>query len=656
MSIYLHDTPLEEAEKRFSDALQAAGLNKILGVETIPLNISACGRVLAESVWAKISSPHQHEAAMDGYAVRSDDTRGAMQTQPLLLQIPDQAQYVDTGDPLPERFDAIIPIENIEEASQKGRAGEGRAANKTQSIQIRAAVTPWQYVRPLGEDMVATQLVLAASHTLRPIDLGGLAASGHVEVVVARKPKVAVLPTGDELIEIGQPVAVGKNIEYNSLVLASQIQNWGGEPTRFPIIPDDLKLLTTQIQQAAQDHDLILVNAGSSAGSEDYTARAIEELGEVLVHGVAVRPGHPVILGMIHRHAGGQIPVVGVPGYPVSAALTGEIFVEPLLARWLGRKPASPMTIVAELTQKVTSPAGDDDFIRVVVGRVGERMLAAPLKRGAGVISSLVQADGLALLPRGSQGEPAGAKVTVRLYRTPDELEKTIFAIGSHDLMLDILAQFLIRHDRRLVTANVGSIGGLVALRRGVAHLAGSHLLDPKTGEYNLPFIQEYLPETPVKVIGLVEREQGLILQKGNPKHIYSIDDLANPGIRFVNRQRGAGTRVLLDYQLDQLGIETSRIEGYDHEEYTHLSLAAAVASGRADGGLGIHAAAAALDLDFVPLFKERYDLIVPLAFADSALLEPLWLVLGDPVFRKAIEVLPGYGSGPLGKLISIIR
>ncbi len=651
MSIYLHDIPLEEAEKRFSDALEAAGLNKVLGTETIPIDISVCGRVLAETVWAKISSPHEHVAAMDGYAVRSADTRGAIQTQPLAFQIPGQARYVDTGDPLPETFDAIIPIENVEMFTQNS---EGPV--RSQAIRIRAAVPPWLYVRPLGEDMVATELVLAAGHILRPIDLGALAASGHIEVVVARKPRVAVLPTGDELIEIGQPVSKGKIIEFNSLMLAGQIQNWGGEPTRFSIVPDDLKLLITQIQQAAQDHDLILINAGSSAGSEDFTARAIEELGEVLVHGVAVRPGHPVILGMIHRQAELQIPVIGVPGYPVSAALTGEIFVEPLLARWQGRKPASQLTIEAELTQKVTSPPGDDDFIRVVVGRVGERMLAAPLKRGAGVISSLVQADGLALLPRGSQGEPAGEKVTVRLYRTADELEKTIFAIGSHDLTLDILAQFLTRHDRRLVTANVGSIGGLVALRRGVAHLAGSHLLDPKTGEYNLPLIREYLPETPVKVIGLVEREQGLIVQKGNLKHIHSIADLANPGIRFLNRQRGAGTRVLLDYELDQLGIETSRIEGYDDEEYTHLSLAAAVASGRADCGLGIHAAAAALDLDFVPLFKERYDLIVPLAFADSTLLEPLWLVLGDPLFRKAIEVLPGYGLSPLGKLISIIR
>lgn len=651
MSFYLQDIPLEEATQRFSGALEAASLNQVLGAETILLDISACGRVLAESVWAKISSPHEHVAAMDGYAVRAADTRGAIQTQPLILQIAGQARYVDTGDPLPETFDAIVPVENVELIAQ-----DAKAPARPQSIRIRASVAPWQHVRPLGEDMVATELVLPAGHVLRPIDLGALAASGHIEVMVARKPKVAVLPTGDELIEIGLPVSKGKIIEFNSLMLAGQIHDWGGEPTRFPIIPDDLDLLTAQIQQAAEDHDLVLVNAGSSAGSEDYTAQAIEKLGQVLVHGVAVRPGHPVILGLVRRQGGAQVPVIGVPGFPVSAALTNEIFVEPLLSLWQGRKPASPETIEAELTQKVTSPSGDDDFIRVVLGRVGERMLVAPLKRGAGVISSLVQADGLALLPRGTQGAPAGAKVSVRLYSDPRELEKTIFAIGSHDLTLDILAQFLSHHDRRLATSNVGSVAGLVALQRGVAHLAGSHLLDPKTGDYNLPFIKEYLPETPVKVIGLVERQQGLILKKGNPKKIHSLADLANPEISFVNRQRGAGTRVLLDYHLAQLGIDAARIQGYDHEEYTHLSLAAAVASARADCGLGIQAAAAALELDFVPLYKERYDLIIPLAFADGALLDPLWLVLKDPAFREAIEAHPGYSTGPLGKLISILQ
>ncbi len=280
-------------------------------------------------------------------------------------------------------------------------------------------------------------------------------------------------------------------------------------------------------------------------------------------------------------------------------------------------------------------------------------MLAAPLKRGAGVLSSLINADGLALLPSGVQGQAAGGKVSVRLYSKMNKVEKNIFIIGSHDLSIDILAQFLSRHDRTIRASNVGSIGGLLALQRGVAHVAGAHLFDPETKLYNLPFIAEYVPDIPVKIIGLVERQQGLIVKRGNPEGINSLEDLIRPEISFINRQRGSGTKILLDYHLKEAKINASQISGYKQEEYTHLSVAAAVAAGRADSGLGIHAAASALELDFVPLFKERYDLIIPIEFVDSELLKPVWKVLEDPDFRKAIDALPGCSSLPLGKIFS---
>lgn len=651
MSIYLHDIPLPEAQARFEEALSSAGLSGRLGAEEIRLDESALGRVLAEPVWAKISSPHYHASAMDGFAVRSVETAGASQTAPVVLSFGAQAQYVDTGDPLPERFDAVIPIEDVEALEDNGELAPDPRHPAT--IRIRAAAHPWHHVRAMGEDIVASQLILPAGHVLRPVDLGAVAAAGHGQVTVARKPRVAVLPSGTELVVIGAQLHPGDILEYNSLVLAAQVREWGGEANRYPITPDEVDQLKTQVKEAAQEHDLILLNAGSSAGAEDYSARVVQGLGELLVHGVAVRPGHPVILGMIVAEDGRQVPIIGVPGYPVSAALTGEIFVEPLLARWLGRRPVEPMMVTAELTRKVTSPPGDDDYLRVAVGRVGERLLAAPLGRGAGVISSLVRADGLALLPRGSQGEPAGAKVSVRLYRHPAELERTIFAIGSHDMTLDLLAQFLAQHDRRLASANVGSLGGLVALRRGEAHLAGAHLLDPQSGEYNLRYIKEYLPGVPVKVVGLVARQQGLLVRKGNSKGINSLESLVDPGIMFVNRQRGAGTRVLLDYHLDLLDIPKEQIQGYAREEYTHLGLAAAIASGRADCGLGIAAAAQALDLDFIPLFQERYDLVIPSAHYDSSLCAPLLQVLGSDDLRRAIAELPGYDTQPMGALIA---
>ena len=690
MSVYLHDIPLPEAQARLRQALQDADLWRVLGLELIPLDENALGRVTAEPIWAKISSPHYHASAMDGFAVRALVTNGALPSQPLTLLIGSEAQYVDTGDPLPGWANAVIPIENVESLDESGRITD--EIRKPASIRIRASVAPWSHVRPLGEDIVATQLVLPAGQVLRPVDLGAIAAAGHQEVKVARKPKVSILPTGTELVPIGSKLQAGDILEYNSLVLAAQIKSMGGEATRYPITKDDLDLICRRVLEAAQDHDLILLNAGSSAGAEDFSAKVVEKLGTLLVHGVAVRPGHPVILGTIdhrpstkddmdhghssalapHAHlswrtapvlthgvtaegvpgSAGVVPIVGVPGYPVSAALTIDIFVEPLIARWLGRRPNEPQTEIATLTRKIVSPAGDDDYVRVAVGKVGNQLLAAPLSRGAGVITSLVQADGLALIPRGAQGLEAGEQVKVRLYRNKTEIEKTIFCIGSHDLTLDLISQFLAEKDRRLASANVGSQGGLIALRRGEAHLAGSHLLNPETGEYNISYIRQYMPNIPVKVVALVGREQGLLVKRGNPKGIKDLNDLTNPHVQFVNRQRGAGTRVLLDYHLKLMTIAPERIVGYGQEEYTHLGVAAAIASGRADCGMGIAAAAQALDLDFIPLFQERYDLVIPKQFADGSLLAPLFGLLMERRFREAVSQLPGYDVSVMATII----
>jgi len=644
VSIYLHDIPLPEARAALESALQTAGLAGPLGAEEIPVDEHALGRVLAEPVWAKISSPHYHASAMDGFAVRAASTHGATLTAPLELVLPDQAQYIDTGDPLPDWADAVIPIEETEPL------GRGSDPRRPPGIRIRSATPPWKHVRPMGEDMVASELVLAPGHTLRPVDLGACAGSGNHALMVARRPRVAILPTGTELRPVGIPVASGDIIEYNSVVLAAQVRAWGGEPTRLPIIPDEFEIIQDAVLDAAKAHDLVLLLSGSSAGSEDFSARVVAALGELLVHGVAVRPGHPVILGMLADGAR-RVPVIGVPGYPVSAALTGEIFVEPLLARWLGRPAFEPEALEAEIARKITSPAGDDDYLRVVVGSVGARTLAAPISRGAGVISSLVRADGIVIIPKGSQGLAAGERVTVRLYRSPKEIARTILAIGSHDVALDLMARFIV--GRRLASANVGSLGGLAALGRGEAHLAGSHLLDPATGEYNVKYLREYLPSVPVVLVGFVGREQGLMVRAGNPKGLAGFRDLARPEVRFVNRQRGAGTRVLLDYELMRAGVAVESVTGYEQEEYTHLAVAAAVASGRADCGLGIPAAARALGLDFVPLAQERYDLVIPRAHYESVLLAPLRDVMQNSGFRYAVASLPGYDTSPMGNIFA---
>jgi len=648
--IYLQDTPLEQAQERFLSALEDSGLWKTLGVEQIPLDENAIGRVLAETIWAKLSSPHYHASAMDGFAVKAFETHGASETAPISLDYSSQTEYLDTGDPLPAWADAVIPIENVESLSVQGTTAD--YPRQPDLIRIRASVSPWSHVREMGEDMVATQLVLPDGHQMRPVDLGAAAGCGYDRLDVARKPKVAIIPTGTELVYPGDPLKEGDIIEYNSIVLAAQVNSWGGEGTRFENIPDDFKKIKTRVIQAAADYDLILLIAGSSAGSEDYSSGIVEETGQLLIHGIAVRPGHPVILGLVNSD-GRTTPIIGVPGYPVSAALTADIFVEPLLGKWLGRPPIRPQTIQAEISRKVNSRGGDDEYLRVAVGFIGDRAIAAPLSRGSGVITSLVRADGLVIIPRGIQGLQAREKVSVQLYRSVEELRNTIFVIGSHDLTLDLLSQFLSPFQRRLASVNVGSLGGIMALQKGETHLAGSHLLHPESGEYNLPYIREHLPGMAIRVVTLVGRTQGLFISKGNPKEIQSFEDLIRDDIRFTNRQRGSGTRLLLDYHLGELGIQVEKISGYDHESFTHLSAAAVVASGRADCALGIEAASYALNLDFLPLFTERYDLLIPEEYASGELLKPLFDLLDNPRFKDAVAERPGYDVSKMGQVVA---
>jgi putative molybdopterin biosynthesis protein len=648
--VYLDDIPLEEAQARFYSALEEAGLGDILGVERLKLNESLIGRVLAETLWAKVSSPHYHASAMDGFALRSADTHGALETAPVTLRYGKDVVYLDTGDPIPEWANAVVMIENTEPLDEKGQITKD--PRKPDQIRIRSSVPPWNHVREMGEDMVATQLVLPFGHQLRPVDLGAAAGCGYDHLEITQKPKVAVIPTGTELVYPGDSLKVGDIIEYNSIVLAGQVREWGGEAHRFNNIPDDYQKIKKAVLEAAREHDLILLVAGSSAGSEDFSARIVEETGTLLVHGIAVKPGHPVILGLIQGEEM-NTPIIGVPGYPVSAALTGEIFVEPLLGKWLGRPPIRPQAIQAEITRKINSSLGDDEYLRVAVGYIGDRAVAAPLSRGSGVITSLVRADGLVVIPRGVQGLPSGEKVQVQLYRSEDELRNTIFMIGSHDITLDLLSQFLSPRQRRLASVNAGSLGGIMALKKGETHLAGAHLLHPPSGEYNLPYLEEHVPELALRVVTFVGRTQGLIVAPKNPQKIQGLEDLQRSDIDFVNRQRGAGTRLLLDYHLEQLDIPPESVAGYEHEEYTHLAAAAVVASGRADCALGIEAAAFALELDFLPLYSERFDLIIPEHFVESELLEPLFDLLQDPSFKKAVSQRPGYDVTQMGTLVA---
>jgi putative molybdopterin biosynthesis protein len=603
--------------------------------------VQSLGSVTGKPILARRSVPHYHGAAMDGFAVSARETFGASEVNPLRLEAGKSAFAVDTGDVMPEGTDSVIMIEHVE------------VLGGTQ-IEIRAAAFPWQHVRKVGEDIVAGELLLPQNHRLRPADLGALLAAGVLEVPVFRRPVAWIQPTGTELVpaENAAEAKPGRIIEFNGTILAGLVEECWGEPFLRETIPDDYQSIKGFLAEAAaSDADVVLINAGSSAGSEDYTAAAIGELGRVLVHGVAMMPGKPTVLGLI-----GNKPVVGVPGYSVSAIMAFEQFVRPLLYGLQGLpEPAFP-EVEAVMGRKLPSRLGLEEFVRVILGRVQGRLVAMPLQRGAGVITSLTRADGLLRVPQELEGVDVDEKVRVRLLRSEGQLEHTLVMIGSHDNTIDVLANELKRRDSRvhLSSSNVGSLGGLMAVRRGQTHLAGSHLLETDTGEYNFAYIERYLKGTPVRVVQLARRQQGLLVKPGNPHEIQGIEDLARPGVRFVNRQPGAGTRILFDYFLDRQGLKPESITGYDQEEYTHMSVAVNVLSGRADCGMAIFAAARALGLDFIPVAEERYDLIVPeSSWGDPKIRFVLEIIVSES-FRSTVQEMGGYDVRSSGRIMGV--
>lgn len=632
-SPYISDVPTEDALRSWLDACADARCPERVEPVLLPL-ADAVGRVTAEPVWATRSSPVCDVAAMDGIAVTARDTAGASPTTPLL--IPSSAfVVVDTGDPMPRGHDAVVMREQVHHVDD--------------AAEIMAAVPPYQHVRSIGEDVSAGELLLPEGHRLRPVDVAAAAAAGATELRVRRQPRVAVIPTGDEIVPVGSPPRVGEILDTNSLMLVAQAREAGCEAWATPIQPDDVALISAAVRDAAARADLVIVVAGSSAGRDDHTARIVADLGVLAVHGVAVRPGHPVVLGAV-----AATPVVGAPGYPVSAALTFDIFVAPLLAALEGASPPQRPTAPARLARKLPSVVGMDDWVRVRLGSVDGRVVASPLPRGAGVLTSLVRADGLLLVPAGVEGHHAGEEVSVQLLRRLQDIERTIVAIGSHDLVLDLAATALRGTDPTLslVSTNVGSLGGLVALRDGLCHIAGAHLLHPATGEYTLPYLDEMMGDRDLAVVRLVHRDQGLIVPAGNPRGVTGLADVAEDELTYVNRQRGAGTRMLLDHELRGLGIDVGAIPGYGREEPTHLAVAAAVAAGHADCGMGILAAARAFGLDFVPIAQEPYDLVVDAAGIDDPLLAPLWELLDSADFRASVRKLGGYGTEETGHRI----
>ena len=626
--------PLSEALAYWRQALASVGAIHRLPAETVPV-AQAHGRVTAAAVWARISSPHYHAVAMDGYAVQSSATMHASPQRPVRLRLGQNAYYVNTGDPLPEGFDAVLPQEE--------------ARVNREWLELEAPVQPWQHIRLIGEDIVATELVVPAHQRLRPQDMGAIAGSGYDSVRVYRRPRIAILPLGGRLTTPSPHVKPGQTIEFNSIVLAAMAESWGALANPFKPIDDTLSGLMAQVRAVLADHDLVVLNAGAAGGARDHAEQIIRELGEVVVRGVALRPGHSVILG----HAQGK-PIVAIPGFPVSAMTAFELVVRPLLAEWQGQPAEHPPEFQALVPEGIVSESDVDEFKRVVIAHTYRGAVARVLPQSAGAIMTMVRADGIVHIPRGQQSIPPDTHVKVALLRPPEAIAHTITHVGSHDLTLDILADQLrrVHPDRYLNSLGVGSQEGLHALARGEAHFAGVHLLGPMTGDYNIHAVKTTLSHLPVVVMRFVQRAQGLIVARGNPKGLNTLTDLTRSDSVFINRQPGSGTRLLLDYHLRKLGIDPKRIRGYDRIEHSHLAVAAAIKNGAADAGLGVLAAARAFDLDFIPLFLENYDLVIPAAHYHSDLFAPILAIIHSDDFRRTVAALGGYKVDRMGELV----
>ncbi len=634
-TLYLKNTPLAEARASWTQALQEIGFAATVCPEVIKVT-GSLGRITAEPVFAAHSAPAHNASAMDGIAVRFHELAGASEAAPVVLA-PEQYQPVNTGNALPKGFNAVVMIEDVHELADG-------------SVQLRAPATPWQHVRTIGEDIVATEMVLAAGQHIRPIDIGAMLATGITAVSVVRRPQVAVIPTGSELIAPGTAPAPGEIIEFNSHMFAAELTQWGAQVVRSDAVEDDPEKIRNALQTAVSENDIVLINAGASTGTKDFSARIISELGRIIVHGVAIKPGKPVILAIIDN-----TPVIGLPGYPISALLTMRLFVRDMISAFVGREPQAEETVSATLSRPVHSAMGVDQFIRITLGRVGDTLMATPSGKGAGAVMSLARADALLTIPAGSEGAGAGEKVEVALLRKKTEVDATLVSIGSHDNLLDLLANLLHKHRPpvRLSSAHVGSLGGIMAIRRGEAHIAGTHLPDEVSGEYNISYIKRFLSGLPLRLINLCYRQQGLIVARGNPLEITGFADIAARGLHFINRQRGAGTRFLTDRILREQGISTERILGYTREEYTHMNVAAAVAGGSCDCGMGIRAAANALQLDFIPLAEERYDLLVPERFFHSKKIEALLEIMNtSSEFKEKALQAGGYDLRHCGRIL----
>ncbi|MFZ7134486.1 MAG: molybdopterin biosynthesis protein [Eubacteriales bacterium] len=630
-NVYIGNTDIKEAIKLYSEKLNIDDKPKWEKVNPW----DAYGRITWEGVFAKYSSPNYNASAMDGIAVKYKKTLEATETNPVKLKKDEDYKIIDTGDPIREPFNSVIMIEDVVQIDEN-------------TVEIISPAFPWQHVRQIGEDIVAGEMIVPSKHKLRPVDIGGIISGGVEKVKVYKKPKVGIIPTGTEIVDLGKDLEEGDIIESNSRIFQGLVLKYGGEPNRYQPVVDDYNLIKEAVQKSVEENEVTIINAGSSAGTEDYTRDIIAELGEVVVHGLAIKPGKPAILGIVNDK-----PVIGIPGYPVSAYFVFENIAREIIKKYLGELREEKKYIKATLSRRIVSNLKQEEYVRIKLGKVDNNIIATPLKRGAGVTMSLINADGVLTIPKEYEGIEKGETVEIELMTDIKNIENTIVSIGSHDLIIDLIRDELHRKypEYSISSAHTGSMGGIMALRNGETHIAPIHLLDEKSGEYNEAFIKKYFKGRNIAYIKGVKRQQGLIVKKGNPREIKEFKDIGKEDLVFINRQKGSGTRILTDYLIKENSMDRSQVIGYDREGNTHMAVSSAVASGTADVGIGVYSAGQIMDNDFIGITEEEYDFALDAELLEDEKIKKFISILKDENFRKRLEKLGGYNTESSGEV-----
>ena len=633
---FLDVVSADEARARFEQHLDLSPL----AAETVPL-AAALTRVLAHDVVAAVDAPPFDRSNVDGFALRAIDTIGASDTAPKIFRLnaeviacgdapalevnPGTATTIATGGVIPRGADAVVMIEHTELLEQ----GAPRIAI---SIELRRAAAPGQFISYAGSDIARGETLLRRGARIGSREIGMLAACGLASIDVVRRPKVAVLSTGDELVAPGSPLKPASVYDSNGAIIAAAVTEAGGEPLAMGAFPDDEAALEKAVLQALAASDFVVVSGGTSKGAGDLSHRVVSRLGPpgILVHGVALKPGKPLCLGVI-----GTTPIVVLPGFPTSAIFTFHAFVAPVIRARAGLPPEAAQTLPARVPVRIASELGRKEFVLVSLIESDEGAIAFPTGKGSGSVTSFSQADGFLAIDALASTLDANSVVDVTLIgsavRAPD-----LVIMGSHDVALDVVVGALATRGFTARTLAVGSLGGVAAASRGECDVAPVHLIDPESGQYNV-----HLATPALRLVRGWQRMQGILFQLGDKRFEgRSAQEalkaaLADTSALMVNRNAGAGTRVLIDKLL-----AGARPPGYANQPKSHNAVAAAIAQSRADWGVAIEPVAKLYGLGFLPLSPEHYDFLVVESRAGRPAVQAFLAALRDEKVRTRIRAL----------------